>query len=174
MALIILVLISTQYVPPKDTFACSLGPDRHLRLEYTHTAEKKARATSMYAAKEETTTHTIKIKVTNNRSTPVGHLFLRDMLPTADDDRVKIVLVSPSQLIDAGDKTVDVAENLKIRWRKVKDGQGEKVGWVEWLCANIAEKGVVEVEMKCEVTAPSDMIVLDRGTYALFKTNPLV
>jgi len=163
------------YVAPGDKFVCGLGPDRGIRVRYNHDAKELDQNRSKFAAQEETYSHTVKITITNKRSTPIPSIILRDMLPISDDSRVKIVLKSPMVLMESQevDEARPVKEGVKVRWRKMPgDGSsGEKHGWLEWICSNIPVDGEVEVLLQCDITAPSDVVVIDPVSSALFKSQ---
>jgi hypothetical protein len=127
------------------------------------------RNTSKYAAQEETYIHTVTVKVTNKKPAAIELLTLRDMLPSAQDDRIKVVLKSPTELTDVKTtKSVKVKENVMMRWRRLEDGSsGEKLGWFEWLCSDINGNGTVEVQFTCEVTAPADQSVIDLSSNSI-------
>ncbi|KAF8199017.1 hypothetical protein BJ912DRAFT_1020342 [Pholiota molesta] len=81
-------------VSPEETFDCSLGLDRSIRVTY-HPLEKKATQTG-FVKKSSSTTYTHRITLANTKSTAIKSLKVVDSIPVSQDERIEIKLLSPS------------------------------------------------------------------------------
>ncbi|KAF8150427.1 hypothetical protein BJ912DRAFT_1016763 [Pholiota molesta] len=81
-------------VSPEETFDCSLGLDRSIRVTY-HPREKKATQTG-FVKKSSSTTYAHRITLANTKSTAIKNLKVIDSIPVSQDERIEIKLLSPS------------------------------------------------------------------------------
>ncbi|KAI0091278.1 hypothetical protein BDY19DRAFT_904726 [Irpex rosettiformis] len=127
---------SIKDIMPNESFECTLGADRGLRVTYERLPSKLPfnSQPSIFGERKFITKHVVRSYVTNNHPFPINNLIIRDTLPLAMHD-VKIVLRKPKGLADAkaGEK-VKVADNVNVEWsRKVQGSQDPVLGKYEWL-----------------------------------------
>lgn len=108
-----------------------------------------------------TTTYTNVTSIHNKHRFQLSALIVRDIIPLADDKRIKVHLRKPDGLADAKEgETVDLKDTtpgLKVRWSPSSDGKGgEKEGRFEFLL-NIQAGEKAKVESGWEVKAPADV-----------------
>ncbi|PPQ76385.1 hypothetical protein CVT24_007939 [Panaeolus cyanescens] len=119
-----------------DTFECTLGDDASTKVTYSRTPRLLASTGGSFAEVTNTTSYTTTITVHNKHNFPITDLIVRDVIPTSEDKRVKIVLRKPNGLANAKDgQVIDVegTDGLKVGWEKTVDGKGgEKEGRYEW------------------------------------------
>ncbi|KAF7291776.1 hypothetical protein HMN09_01237200 [Mycena chlorophos] len=147
-------------VAPGETFVCMLGDDAGVQV--TSETETKAQTSGLpvvpelFAEARSSTTTTTKIGIHNKHAFPLADLVVRDVVPTSEDARVKVVLRKPAGLADS-DTKVETEDGVIVRWGKTADGRsGEKEGRIEWVCSVGALKKV-ELEMEYEVRATVDV-----------------
>ncbi len=157
-------------VPPQDTFSCSLGIDPSVRVtchpqrKVVKTLDTTSTLLTSAAQREknkvQVTNFSNRITIKNTRTTSIRRLIVRDQVPLSEDERIKVVLINPSETMigspfgpsDADDSAMTTS-NAKIkekgttallsgivpRWAQ-KDGNsgGPKGdGILEWVCKDI-------------------------------------
>ncbi|KAK7055911.1 hypothetical protein R3P38DRAFT_2849558 [Favolaschia claudopus] len=106
-----------------------------------------------------TTTYNTKITIHNKHPFALTDLVVRDIIPTCDDKRAKVLLRKPEGLADAKDgQVVKVGQTgLKVMWGKTADGRpGEKDGRFEWAW-NVEGGAKAVLEAEWELKAPTDV-----------------
>lgn len=156
-----LLTLYLQDVNPSDTFECTFGSDPLTRVSYSRTFKTLRVDSGAFAEAHNTTTYTNTTTIHNKHRFPLSEVIIRDIIPLADDNRVKVHLKNPDGLADAKDGQVvelkKVAEGLKVRWSPLVDGKGgEKQGRFEFL-SNVDVGGKAIVESGWEVKAPADL-----------------
>ncbi|KAF8903747.1 hypothetical protein CPB84DRAFT_1677822 [Gymnopilus junonius] len=144
-----------------DRFGCALGVDAATIVTYSCSG-KPVKSTVppsvTFIESTDATTYTTKISVHNKHQFDITDLIVRDIIPTSDDSRVKIILHKPVGLAGAKDgETVDLKnDGLKVGWEPLLDGKGgEKEGKFEWKWK--VKSGIkVNLEAEWEVKVPAD------------------
>ena len=83
---------------------------------------------------------------------------MRDVIPTCEDKRAKIILRKPFGLADAKDgKLIDLKnDGLLVGWEKLVDGKGgEKEGKFEWKW-KVGTGAKVILEAEWEIKVPGE------------------
>ena len=83
---------------------------------------------------------------------------MRDVIPTYEDKRAKIILHKPLGLADAKDgESVDLkSDGLLVGWEKLVDGKGgEKEGKFEWKW-EVGSGAKVNLEAEWEIKVPGE------------------
>ncbi|KAJ3530602.1 hypothetical protein NM688_g7685 [Phlebia brevispora] len=142
-------------VVPKDHFECALGSDPSMRIRYKLSRVTSSGSRSMFGAKVRTVVCTAETIVGNKNGFAVSDLVVRDVLPIASEDSIKVELKKPEKLADTqGDKLIEVDDTTKVRWSKEADGKGgESEGKYEWLVTVGAGK-TVTVKAQWEIKVP--------------------
>lgn len=142
-----------------DTFECTLGDDASTKVTYSRTSRLHTSTGGSFAEVTTTTSHNTTITVHNKHNFPITDLVVRDVIPTCDDKRVKIILRKPVGLADAKDgRVIDVAgtDGLKVGWEAKVDGKGgEKEGKYEWKW-QVESGAKVTFLSEWEIKAPGD------------------
>ncbi|KAF7291781.1 hypothetical protein HMN09_01237900 [Mycena chlorophos] len=151
---------SVEEIAPGDTFTCTLGDDAGVKVTYARASKTKAINSGSFAEALNSTTTTTKITIHNKHAFKLADLVVRDIVPTSEDARAKVLLHKPAGLADAKEGQVvevDTEEGLSVRWGKTADGRpGEKEGRIEWAWSVGAGKKV-ELEAEYELKAPADV-----------------
>ncbi len=148
-----------QDVNVSDTFTCTLGSDASSKVTYSRTSKTVKSSGGAFSEVTNTTTYTTTISIHNKHQFHISDLIVRDIIPTCEDKRVKVVLRKPEGLADAKEgEWVDIGkEGLKVGWEKVVDGKGgEKDGKFEWRW-KIGSGAKVKLEAEWEVNAPGEI-----------------
>jgi hypothetical protein len=150
-----LICYHPQDINTGDTFICTLGVDPATKVSYSRSARTVRSAAGTFAEAFHTTTYTSKIIIHNKHAFTISELVVRDVVPTCEDKRVRVILRKPEGLADAKDgQVVDLKDGLKVGWEKVADGKGgEKEGRFEWLW-KVDAGSQVKLEAEWEVKAP--------------------
>ncbi|TFK61460.1 hypothetical protein BDN72DRAFT_965157 [Pluteus cervinus] len=161
-----------------DTFSCTLGDDTSTKVTYSRTSKTVKSGGGSFVEAVNTTTYTTRITIHNKHQFPIEHLLVRDVIPTSDDKRVKVILRRPEGLAGAKDgELVDVGASgtsnagLKVGWEKLTDGKGgEKEGKFEWKW-NVDSGAKVKLEAEWEVKAPADITTTEVVSYPVKGRN---
>ncbi|TFK68241.1 hypothetical protein BDN72DRAFT_769601 [Pluteus cervinus] len=148
-----------------DTFDCTLGHDASTTVLVARKRHTTRPETSTFVEAINITTYTTTITVHNKHAFTINNLIIRDVIPTSEDARAKVILRKPKGLAEAKDGvTISVKDDLTVAWEKVVDGKGgQKEGKFEW-------KGKLDSGEKAnyisqwEVKAPSDFSWFDPFT----------
>jgi hypothetical protein len=147
-----------QDVNTGDDFGCTLGDDASAKVTYERTSKTTKSDGGTFSEVTNTTTHTTKISIHNKHQFPIDDLIVRDVIPTCEDKRLKIVLRKPKGLADKKDgEWVDLTEDgLRVGWERVVDGKGgEKEGRIEWRW-KVDTAAKVDLHAEWEVKAPGE------------------
>src|SRR5260221_6809121 len=94
----------------------------------------------LLTTRTETTTYTQRITIKNTRAASLPRLIIRDQIPVSSDERIKVVLLEPKELPEAGmdgsktrrgassmnvSKEVTVAKGIRARWFTKDDEEVE-------------------------------------------------
>ncbi|KAJ6492563.1 hypothetical protein C8R47DRAFT_1013238, partial [Mycena vitilis] len=141
-----------------DTFTCTLGDDVATKVTYARSSKTVTSQGGSFQEVFNTTTYSTKITIHNKHPFALTDLVVRDIIPTCDDKRAKVLLRKPDGLADAKDGEVVklTPPGLKVMWGKTSDGRsGEKDGRFEWAWSvDGGAKAVLEAEW--ELKAPTD------------------
>ncbi|KAJ7765857.1 hypothetical protein DFH07DRAFT_1058781 [Mycena maculata] len=142
-----------------DTFTCTLGDDVATKVTYSRSSNTVTAQGGSFQEVLNTTTYSTTVTIHNKHPFALADLVVRDVIPTCDDKRAKVLLRKPDGLAEA--KAGDVVQlqpaGLKVRWGATADGHsGEKDGRFEWVWS--VEAGAKAVlEAKWELKAPADV-----------------
>ncbi|KAJ7239375.1 hypothetical protein B0H12DRAFT_1237581 [Mycena haematopus] len=143
-----------------DTFTCTLGDDVATKVTYARSSKTVTSQGGSFQEVFNTTTYNTKITIHNKHGFALTDLVVRDIIPTCDDKRAKVLLRKPVGLADAKDGEVVklTPPGLKVMWGKTWDGRaGEKDGRFEWAWS--VEGGAkVVLEAEWELKAPADVV----------------
>ncbi|KAF7300951.1 hypothetical protein MIND_00658100 [Mycena indigotica] len=145
-----------------DTFACTLGDDAAAKVTYSRSSKTKKLDSGSFAESLNSTTYTTKITIHNKHPFALTDLVVRDIVPTSDDTRAKVLLHKPAGLADAKDGQVVKVDSaslsgLTVRWGAGADGKpGEKEGRIEWGW-NVEPGNKAVLEAEWELKAPADV-----------------
>ncbi|KAJ7199003.1 hypothetical protein GGX14DRAFT_664691 [Mycena pura] len=142
-----------------DTFACTLGDDAGTKVSYARSSKTVTAPSGAFAEALNSTTYATKVTIHNKHPFALTDLVVRDIIPTSDDKRAKVLLHTPPGLADAKeDQVVELTEpGLTVCWGKTADGRpGEKEGRFEWAWSVDAGKAAV-LEAEWELKAPADV-----------------
>ena len=161
-----------QDINPSDTFDCTLGTDSATRLSYSRSVKTARSSGGTFAEVTNTTTYTNTTTIHNKHRFPLSEIIIRDVIPTAEDKRIKVLLRKPDGLVDAKDgQVVDLKklkDGLKVRWSPLVDGKGgEKEGRFEFMW-KVDAGAKVTVQSEWEVKTPADLAWHDTGNFSLF------
>ncbi|KZS92019.1 hypothetical protein SISNIDRAFT_486956 [Sistotremastrum niveocremeum HHB9708] len=134
-------------VNPGETFHCTAAQTSSLQVSHTqsHIVSHMPASTSLL---DYTTSYTSSISLLNNTSSFIDHILVRDIVPTSDDDRIRIKITEPSSLASLSETVLrEVPGVALIRWLNKKEG---KVEWVRWVEPNEE----VKLQLKWDVVAP--------------------
>ncbi|CAK5280711.1 unnamed protein product [Mycena citricolor] len=138
-----------------DTFTCTLGHDVSTKVTYARSSKTVTASAGSFQETMNTTTYTTKITITNKHAFKLADLLVRDVIPTCDDKRAKVILRKPDGLADSKDGELVKLQQagLQVQWGK---GSGEKDGRFEWMWS--VESGAsVALEAEWELRAPADV-----------------
>ncbi|KAF7335447.1 hypothetical protein MVEN_02198000 [Mycena venus] len=142
-----------------DTFTCTLGDDVATKVTYARSSKTVTSQGGSFQEVFNTTTYNTKITIHNKHPFALTDLVVRDIIPTCDDKRAKVLLRKPEGLANAkGGEVVKLAPpGLKVMWGKTSDGRlGEKDGRFEWAWSvDGGAKAVLEAQW--ELKAPADI-----------------
>ena len=106
------------------------------------------------------------ITIKNTRLAPLHDLRVREQIPVSSDARIKVTLLEPKQLTDAGKKTVSVNEGVDVKWAQGDEDEVDNSpaapdvnaetaqGMLEWIC-DINPGASKDITLSYEVTSPS-------------------
>lgn len=144
-----------------DNFDCTLGDDPATKITYSRTSRTVKADGGAFSEGMNTTTYTTKTTIHNKHTFAVPDLVVRDVIPTCDDKRAKIILRKPEGLADTKDGqelVVNKETGLKVMWEKLVDGKGgEKQGKFVWK-GSVKAKDKIVLESQWEVKVPSDTV----------------
>ncbi|KAG6812258.1 hypothetical protein H0H92_003714 [Tricholoma furcatifolium] len=144
-----------------ENFDCTLGDDAATQVIYSRTARTVETDSGSFTEAHNVTTYTTTITVYNKHGFVLPDLVVRDVVPTVDDKRAKVILRKPEGLAQSKDgEEITVRkegdEDVKVGWDKLVDGKGgEKEGKIAWK-ASIKAKDKVVLESQWELKAPAD------------------
>ncbi|KAJ6615886.1 hypothetical protein B0H10DRAFT_2435257 [Mycena sp. CBHHK59/15] len=142
-----------------DTFTCTLGDDVAAKVTYARSSKTVTAQGGSFTEVFNNTTYNTKITIDNRHQFAINDLVVRDIIPTCDDKRAKVILRKPAGLAVAKDnETVSLTpRGLTVRWGKAAFGRsGEKDGRFEWAWS--VEGGAkVVLEAEWELKAPADV-----------------
>ncbi|KAF7335446.1 hypothetical protein MVEN_02197900 [Mycena venus] len=142
-----------------DTFTCTLGDDVATKVTYARSSKTVTSQGGSFQEVFNTTTYNTKITIHNKHPFALTDLVVRDIIPTCDDKRAKVLLRKPEGLADAkeGEVVKLAPPGLKVMWGKTSDGRlGEKDGRFEWAWSvDGGAKAVLEAQW--ELKAPADV-----------------
>ncbi|KAF8903751.1 hypothetical protein CPB84DRAFT_1728192 [Gymnopilus junonius] len=141
-----------------DNFECTLGDDAATKVTYSRSGKTVKSDGGTFSEVTSTTTYTTKISVRNKHQFDITDLIVREVIPTSDDKRARIILRKPAALADAKDgETVDLKnDGLKVGWEPLVDGKGgEKEGKFEWKW-KVGSAAKVALEAEWEIKVPAD------------------
>ncbi|KAJ7503295.1 hypothetical protein B0H11DRAFT_578984 [Mycena galericulata] len=148
-----------------DTFTCTLGDDVATKVTYSRSSKTDPVQGGAFQEVLNSTTYNTKITIHNKHPFALTDLVVRDVIPTCDDkrpkvlQRPKVLLRKPDGLADAKvGEVVQLAQpGITVRWGKTADGHsGEKDGRFEWVgSVEAGAKAVLEAEW--ELIAPADV-----------------
>ena len=141
-----------------DNFECTLGDDASAKVTYERSSKTVKSSGGAFSEVTNTTTYSTKISIHNKHQFAITDLIVRDVVPTCDDKRVKIVLRKPAGLADAKDgQLVNLDNGLRVVWERVVDGKGgEKEGKFEWKW-RVGNGSKINLEAEWEVKVPGDI-----------------
>ncbi|KAJ3548759.1 hypothetical protein NM688_g5254 [Phlebia brevispora] len=120
-----LTLLASQEVVPKDHFECALGTDPSMRIRYKLSRVTSSGSRSMFGAKIRMMACAAETTIANKNGFAVSDLVVRDALPVAGEETIRVELVKPEKLADTqGDKLLEMDDTTKVRWSKEADGEG--------------------------------------------------
>ncbi|KAJ7650911.1 hypothetical protein FB45DRAFT_889070 [Roridomyces roridus] len=143
-----------------DTFSCTLGDDVATKVTYARSSKTVTAQGGAFQETLNSTTYNTKITIHNKHPFTLADLVVRDVIPTCDDKRGKVLLRKPDGLAEAkADEVVKLKTppGVGVCWGKTADGRpGEKDGRFEWaLNVEAGAKAVLEAEW--ELKAPADV-----------------
>ncbi|KAG6872729.1 hypothetical protein C0995_007132 [Termitomyces sp. Mi166 len=147
-----------------ENFGCTLGDDAAMKVTYSRTARTVKSEAGSFSEAQNTTTYTTVITIENKHGFALSDVVVRDVVPTVDDKRAKVILRKPEGLADSKDGEEIVVgkggqQVGKVAWEKQVDRKGgEKEGKFAWK-ASVKAKETVMLESQWELKAPAD------GTY---------
>lgn len=175
-------------VSPQETFSCSLGVDRSIRVTY-HPAKRVVRKTGgIMSSKSEVTTFSQRISIKNTRSRPLSRLIVKDQVPISQDSRLRVSLIQPSEKdvgppnlppssLPSGSISISksssseasssktqlaqISKGVTARWaQKHEDGGGWGGAKGDGIIEWICSDvvGTLDVDLISEVSAPQDEI----------------
>jgi len=145
-----------------DNFECTLGDDPATKVTYSRTSHVVKNEGGAFVEAMHTTSYITKITVYNKHTFVVPDLVVRDVIPTCDDKRVKVLLRKPEVLAGAkdGEEVLvdkEKGDGLKIMWEKLVDGKGgEKEGKFQWK-GSVKAKDNLMLEAQWDVKGPADV-----------------
>ncbi|KAG8773998.1 hypothetical protein FRC16_005236 [Serendipita sp. 398] len=165
-------------VSPNESFQISFGVDSQVKVTY-HPQTKRARTEGgLLSARTQVTSYSQKITIRNARSTEINRLLIRDQIPVASDQRIKIALTEPAGLeftgrtnnnVPAGTLNIPVkvqlAKGLMVHWKPTEEDSNQasmtvaeaaKQGIIEWVC-EMDPGQRVDMTLSWEVTAPAGL-----------------
>ncbi|KDR78602.1 hypothetical protein GALMADRAFT_64390 [Galerina marginata CBS 339.88] len=150
---------SINNINPGDSFECTLDDDTSTRVTYSRSKKTIRSDGGAFSEVSNTTTYTAKISIHNKHKFDITDLIVREVIPTSDDEHVKIVLRKPVGLSDAKQgAVVDLNDDgLMVGWGLVVDfGKGgRKEGRFEWK-GKVRSGAQVNLEAQWEVTVPGE------------------
>ncbi|KAJ6489052.1 hypothetical protein C8R45DRAFT_901974 [Mycena sanguinolenta] len=149
-----------------DTFTCTLGDDVATKVTYARTSKTATSQGGSFQEVFNTTTYNTKITIHNKHPFALTDLVVREIIPTCDDKRAKVLLRKPMGLADAKDGEVVklTPPGLKVMWGKTWDGRpGEKDGRFEWAWS-IEGGAKVVLEAEWELKAPADVVWVESAS----------
>ncbi|KAF9525788.1 hypothetical protein CPB83DRAFT_858888 [Crepidotus variabilis] len=149
-----------------DNFECTLGDDPSTKITYVRTHKTAKSTGGAYSEVTNTTTYTTKISVHNKHQFDIADLTVRDVIPTCEDKRAKIVLKKPVELADTKDGEMADLKNdgLKVGWESLVDGKGgEKEGKYEWKW-KVGKGAKIHLESEWEVKVPGEVAWVEAYT----------
>lgn len=139
-----------------DTFQLSLGVDPTIRVTYPKPDVK--RSTTGVFTKENSTTYTRSVTITNTRTakenSKAAHLSVRDQIPVSEDDKLRVEVLQPRGLVVGGAEVSGGAwEAYSKDWGKAAASL-RKDGLVNWDVILNAGK-TVKLTLEYDVSLPS-------------------
>ncbi|KAI0342696.1 hypothetical protein BDW22DRAFT_1357161 [Trametopsis cervina] len=145
-------------IMPNESFVCALGVDSSLRVTYERLPGKEQAQfgnsnNDMFGERKRITTHVVRTHITNKHPFKISNLVVRDALPLASTDSVKVTLKKPEELVDSS-KAAQVEDNIKVKWtEKTEDSHDAPTGKYEWIVDLEGGKGC-SLEAEWEVRTP--------------------
>ena len=141
-----------------DNFECTLGDDTSTKVTYARSSKTVKSNGGAFSEVFNTTTYTTKVSIHNKHQFAITDLIVRDVIPTCEDKRAKIILRKPVGLADAKDgESIDLKnDGLRIGWENLVDGKGgEKEGKFEWKW-KVGSGAKVNLEAEWEIKVPGE------------------
>lgn len=169
------------HVSPQETFSCSLGMDRAVRITFHPQKKIASTAGGMLSAKTNITTFRQRITINNTRTSPITRLVVQDQVPISEDSRIKVVVQQPlekaigpvhgpsnlgSTIGSSGmvwsEQTMvaQIEKGIVARWAQKSDEKGgsggsKGDGVLEWICSDLQD--TVDLELCYEVSSPAEV-----------------
>ncbi|KDR78599.1 hypothetical protein GALMADRAFT_244048 [Galerina marginata CBS 339.88] len=142
-----------------DNFECTLGDDASTKVTYSRSGKTVKSDEGTFSEVTNSTTYTTKISIHNKHQFDITDLIVREVIPTSDDKRAKVILRKPAGLAGAKDGAVVDLKNdgLKVGWEPVVDSGkgGEKEGRFEWKW-KVGSGAKVNLEAEWEIKVPGE------------------
>ncbi|KAF8872571.1 hypothetical protein BD779DRAFT_1709096 [Infundibulicybe gibba] len=145
-----------QAVNTGDWFNCTLGDDVSTQVTYSRIPRVMQGVGGTFAELFNATTYITRISIYNKHQSAISDLRVRDIIPTCEDKRVRVVLITPESLANAKEgQEVNVRDGLIVKWRNEKEGRFE---W-KWKVGS-GEKVTIDAEW--EVRVPTNASWMDQ------------
>ncbi|KAI0696449.1 hypothetical protein BC835DRAFT_1342447 [Cytidiella melzeri] len=150
---------SLKNIMPNESFECTLGADSALRVTYERLPGKEQQLSdtghaNLFGERKNVRKQVVRTYITNNHPFSIDSLIVRDALPLAVFDIIKVTLKKPEGLAEAkAEEEIKVSDNIKVRWSGTTDKSEGIEGRYEWLVSLDAGKGCT-LETEWEVQAP--------------------
>ncbi|EKM77950.1 hypothetical protein AGABI1DRAFT_129739 [Agaricus bisporus var. burnettii JB137-S8] len=104
-----------------DVFYFTLGDDPSILVSYARVSKVTKEGSGSFADVANITTYTTTIKVENKRPFSIDNLIIRNALPVTQDNRVRVVLRKPKELIEAKEGVL-----VKVKGEETTEEEGEE------------------------------------------------
>lgn len=142
---------------PGDSFKCSLGRDYSIRVTFSTKSKRLPSQGGLFSAVENKILYTVTTVVKNTKESKVRGMIVRDVVPTSENNAVKVVLTKPKRLAEMEEgEELEVEAGVRVHWCKaVGDIGGMKEGRLQWIVdLNGKEEKTLVLEWEV-VTPPS-------------------
>jgi len=106
-----------------------------VKITYERTSKITKSDGGTFTEATKTITYSTVVTIHNKHPFTIDDLIIRDVIPTCQDSRIKIILRKPEGLAESNDGApVEVGtDGLSVQWDDVVDGKGgEKEGKFKW------------------------------------------
>ena len=181
--------VAKSYIPdvsPQESFSCSLGVDRAIRVTYHLTKRVSARKMGgLMSAKSAVTTFSERISIKNTRSWPLSRLIVKGQVPISQDSRLRVSVVQPSEkdvgppnlpsfsiptgsiskssssseTVSSKTLVAQISKGVVARWaQKYEEGGGSGGANGDGVIEWICNDvvGKLDLDLICEVSAPQE------------------